>query len=139
MSTWFHALAALASLLLIVGYVMRSRLRAIERVELGRIAEAVVRLTEAAPSSQSARHSLHSIDGGCTVCGESLFLVARDAALGTSLPALSIHELRICKNCGFVTGQAEDAAILARAALEELSMPLDLDGEASSDDTEHDG
>ena len=138
-STWFHALAAFASLLLIIGYVMRSRLRRIERAELGRIGDALAKLLSSAPSASSARRSLHSIDGGCTVCGETLFLVAHDAALGTSLPILGIHELRICKNCGFVTGQAEDAAALARGALEELSVAIDLDDEASSDDTEHDG
>jgi len=56
-----------------------------------------------------------------------------------TVPALGIHELRICKNCGFTVGQAEDSAALGRAALEELSVPLELesDGEASSDDTEH--
>ncbi len=138
-SRWFHGLAAFASLLLVVGYVMRSRLRSIERVELGHIGDAVRRMLEVAPSPTSARRSLHSIDGGCTACGETLFLVAHDAALGSSLPALGIHELRICKNCGFLTGQAADPAALARAALEELSVPLDWDGEASSDDTEHDG
>ena len=138
-SKWFHALTALAALLLIVGYVMRSRLRRIERVELRRVGEAATRMLEAAPGPSSPRHSLHSIDGGCTVCGETLFLVARDAALGTSLPNLGIHELRICKNCGFVVGQAVDAAALGRGALEELSLPMDLDAEASSDDTEHDG
>jgi hypothetical protein len=137
-STWFHALAAFASLLLVVGYALRSRLRSIERVELGRIAHSITLMLAAAPS-ESPRRSLHSIDGGCTVCGETVFLVAHDAALGTSLPALGIHELRICKHCGFVVGQAEDSAALGRAALDELSVPFDLDGEASSDDTEHDG
>ena len=138
-STWFHWLAALASMLLIVGYVMRSRLRGIERAELNRTALALLRMLESAPGASSARRSLHSVDGGCTVCGETLFLVARDGALGSSLPALSIHELRICKNCGFVTGQAEDAAALGRAALDELSVPEDPEGEASAGDTEHDG
>jgi hypothetical protein len=138
-SRWFHGLAALASVLLIVGYVMRSRLRSIERVELGRIGEAALRMLQAASQAAPARRSLRSLDGGCTVCGETLFLMAHDAALGSSLPALGIHELRICKNCGFVTGQAADSAALARAALEELSVPLDWDAEASSDDTEHDG
>ena len=138
-STWFHALAALASLLLIVGYVMRSRLRAIERVELGRIAAAVAKMISAAERADSGRRSLQSIAAGCTVCGESVFLVAHAAALGSSLPSLGIHELRICKQCGFVTGQAEDPMALVSGALEELNVPLDLDGEASSDDTEHDG
>ena len=138
-SRWFHGLAALASVLLIVGYVMRSRLRSIERVELGRSGEAVLRVLLAAPETAKARRSLHSLDGGCTVCGETLFLIAQDAALGSSLPLLGIHELRICKNCGFVTGQAADAAALARGALEELSVPLDWDEGQSSDDTEHDG
>ncbi|HEX3854954.1 MAG TPA: hypothetical protein VHW01_28525 [Polyangiaceae bacterium] len=137
-SAWFHGLAVAASALLIVGYVLRSRLRGVERVELSRIAGSLSQMLSAS-SPSAARRSLHSIDGGCTVCGETLFLVARDGALGTSLPALGIHELRICKNCGFTVGQAEDSAALGRAALEELSVPLDLDGEASSDDTEHDG
>ncbi len=138
-STWFHALTACAALLLVVGYVMRSQLRRIERAELGRIAASLARMVESAASMAPSRRSLHSIDGGCTVCGETLFLIARDAALGASLPALGIHELRICKNCGFVVGQAEDSHALGQAALEELSVPLDVDGEASSDDTEHDG
>lgn len=138
-SAWFHGLALAASVLLIVGYVLRSRLRGIERVELTRIAGSLSQMLTAATSASPRRRSLHSIDGGCTVCGETLFLVARDGALGTSLPALGIHELRICKNCGFAVGQAEDSAALGRAALEELSVPLDIDGEASSDDTEHDG
>ena len=138
-SAWFLALAAASSLLLILGFSLRSRLRRIERVELGRIGEALGRMLQAAPSAGSARRSLHSIDGGCTACGETLFLIAHDQALGSSLPALGIHELRICKNCGFVTGQAEDRLALARGALEELSVAIDLDGEASSDDTEHDG
>ena len=136
---WFHALAALASLLVIVGYVMRSRLRRIERAELSRIGEALSSMLTAAPNTRSVRPSLHSIDGGCTVCGESVFLLAHAAALGASLPTLGIHELRICKNCGFVSGQAEDAAALAKGALEELSVPLSPENEASSDDTEHDG
>ncbi len=138
-SRWFHGLAALASVLLVVGYVMRSRLRSIERVELVRIGEAVLRMLQAAPEAAPARRSMHSLDGGCTVCGETLFLIAHDAALGNSLPVLGIHELRICKNCGFVTGQAADSAALARGALEELSVPLDWEDVASSDDTEHDG
>ncbi|MEI9940669.1 MAG: hypothetical protein WDO69_25935 [Pseudomonadota bacterium] len=138
-TTWFHALAAFASLLVIVGYVMRSRLRRIERAELSRIGDALMRMLSAAPSARGARRSLHSIDGGCNVCGETVFLVAHDAALGASLPVLGIHELRICKNCGFVSGQAEDAAALAAGALQELSVPLELEDEASSDDTEHDG
>ena len=139
-SAWFHWLAVVASALLVVGYVLRSRLRGVERVELTRIASSLSQMLTAT-SASSARRSLHSIDGGCSACGETLFLVARDAALGTSLPALGIHELRICKNCGFTVGQAEDSAALGRAALEELSVPLELesDGEASSDDTEHDG
>jgi hypothetical protein len=138
-STWFHALAACAALLLIVGSVMRSRLRAIERLELGHIASAVTSMVSVTASTRSGRRSLHSIAGGCSVCGESLFLVAHAAALGASLPSLGIHELRICKQCGFVTGQAEDPVALATGALEELNVPLDLDAEASSDDTEHDG
>ncbi|MET0790700.1 MAG: hypothetical protein ABW061_04205 [Polyangiaceae bacterium] len=138
-SRWFHGLAASASLLLVVGYVMRSRLRSIERVELGHIGEAVLRMLQASAEAAPARRSMHSLDGGCTVCGETLFLIAHDAALGNSLPALGIHELRICKNCGFVTGQAADSAALALGALEELSVPLDWDEGASSDDTEHDG
>jgi len=138
-TSWFHALAALASLLVIVGYAMRSRLRRIERAELSRIGDALAAMLSAAPSPHRARRSLHSIDGGCTVCGENVFLVAHDAALGASLPALGIHELRICKNCGFVSGQAEDALTLAKAALEELSVPISLEDEPSSDDTEHDG
>ncbi|HYQ00104.1 MAG TPA: hypothetical protein VER96_15620 [Polyangiaceae bacterium] len=136
---WFHALAALASLLVIVGYVMRSRLRRIERAELTRIGEALSSMLTAAPNTRSVRPSLHSIDGGCTVCGQNVFLLAHDAALGASLPTLGIHELRICKNCGFVSGQAEDAAALAKGALEELSVPVSPEDEASSDDTEHDG
>ena len=136
---WFHGLAALASLLVIVGYVMRSRLRRIERAELSRIGDALLRMLQTAPSPRASRRSLHSIDGGCTVCGETAFLVARDAALGASLPALGIHELKICKNCGSVSGQAEDAAALAAGALEELNVPSELEDEASSDDTEHDG
>jgi hypothetical protein len=138
-SSWFQALAGAASLLVVVGYVMRSRLRQVERREFSRIGEAVARGVAEAPAVSSGRQSLHSVDGGCTACGENLFLVARDAALGASLPALGIHELRICKNCGLVSGQAQDPAALAQAALEELSVPLDLDSEASSDDTEHDG
>jgi hypothetical protein len=139
-SSWFHGLAAFASLLVIIGYVMRSRLRRIERAELSRIGDALLGMLSRAPGPASARRSLHSIDGGCTVCGENVFLVAHDKALGASLPALGIHELRICKNCGFVSGQAEDAAALAAGALEELSVPLSLEEEeASSDDTEHDG
>jgi len=138
-SGWFHALAAFASLLVIVGYFMRSRLRRIERAELSRIEEALLAMLAAAPSPNRARRSLQSIDGGCSVCGETVFLVAHDAALGASLPILGIHELRICKNCGFVSGQAEDAAALARGALEELSLPFSPEDEPSSDDTEHDG
>ena len=139
---WFHGLAALASLLVIVGSVMRSRLRRIERAELSRIGEALLGLQKAAPSPGSARRSLHSIEGGCSVCGENLFLVAHEATLGASLPALGIRELRICKSCGFVSGQAEDAAALANGvegSLEELSVPVSPEDEASSDDTEHDG
>jgi hypothetical protein len=136
---WFHALAAFASLLVIIGYVMRGRLRRIERAELSRIGEALLAMLAAAPNLPGARRSLHSIDGGCTVCGENVFLLAHDAALGASLPVLGIHELRICKNCGFVSGQAEDAAALAKGALEELSVPFSLEDEPSSDDTEHDG
>ncbi|HSU42180.1 MAG TPA: hypothetical protein VLJ38_21515, partial [Polyangiaceae bacterium] len=136
---WFPALAALASLLVIVGYVMRSRLRRVERAALSRIGEALSGMLAAAPTTRSARPSLHSIDGGCTVCGENVFLLAQDAALGTALPTLGIHELRICKHCGFVSGQAEDAAALAKGALEELSVPISPEDEASSDDTEHDG
>lgn len=138
-SRWFHALAALASLLVIVGYVMRSRLRRVERAELTRIGEALSNMLAAAPSARSVRPSLHSIDGGCTVCGENVFLLARDAALGASLPTLGIHELRICKNCGFVSGQAEDPMALAKGALEELSVPISPEDESTSDDTEHDG
>jgi hypothetical protein len=138
-SIWFHTLTAGAALLLVVGYVMRSKLRRIEHGELQRIAASLGRMVTSATSVTPSRRSLHSIDGGCTVCGEALFLVARDAALGASLPALGIHELRICKNCGFVVGQAEDSRILGEAALEELSVPLDPDAESSSDDTEHDG
>lgn len=138
-SAWFQGLAAGASLLLVVGYAMRSRLRAVERAELIRIGEALAKAVADAPSTQSGRPSLHSIDGGCTACGETLFVVARDAALGESLAALGIRELRICKNCGLVVGQAEDPEALARAALEELTVPAELDSEVSSDDTEHDG
>ncbi|MEI9954533.1 MAG: hypothetical protein WDO74_37590 [Pseudomonadota bacterium] len=138
-TSWFHSLAAFASLLVIVGYVMRSRLRRIERAELSRIGEALFGMLSAAPSPNKARRSLHSIDGGCPVCGQTVFLVAHDATLGAALPKLGIHELRICKNCGFVSGQAEDRAALAAGALEELSVPSELDDEASSDDTEHDG
>jgi hypothetical protein len=138
-TSWFHALAAFASLLVIVGYVMRSRLRRIERTELSRIGDALLRMLSAEPGPHSARRSLHSIDGGCSACGETVFLVARDAELGASLPALGIHELRICKNCGSVSGQAEDAAALAAGALQELRVPSELPDEASSDDTEHDG
>jgi len=140
-SAWFHALALAASALLILGYALRSRLRGVERIELSRIAGSLAQMLTAASSERPARRSLHSIDGGCTVCGETLFLIARDGALGSSLPALGIHELRICKNCGFTVGQAEDSAALGRAALEELSvaLELDMDSEASSDDTEHDG
>src|SRR6187431_211408 len=138
-TSWFHSLAAFASLLVIIGYVMRSRLRRIERTELSRIGDALQRMLSAAPGPHNARRSLHSIDGGCRACGETVFLVAHDSALGASLPALGIHELRICKNCGFVSGQAEDRAALAAGALEELSVPFSPDDEASSDDTEHDG
>jgi hypothetical protein len=138
-TVWFQALAAAASLLLAIGYVMRSRLRRVERAEFVRIGEALADSLAQAPGASSGRPSLHSIDGGCTACGENVFLVARDAALGASLPALGIRELRICKNCGLVTGQAEDPEALSRGALEELSVPLDSDSEASSDDTEHDG
>jgi hypothetical protein len=138
-SSWFQALAGAAALLLVVGYVMRSRLRQVERLEFVRIGDAVAESLARAPGVSSGRPSLHSIDGGCAACGENVFLVARDAALGSSLPALGIHELRICKNCGLVAGQAQDPGALAKAALEELSVPLDLDSEASSDDTEHDG
>ncbi len=137
-SSWFHWLATFAALLLVVGYAMRTRLRALERVELGRVGEALTRMLSATSASR-VRRGLASIDGGCNSCGETLFLIARDAALGPSLPALGIHELRICKNCGLVIGQAEDSVILGLAALEELSVPFELDGEASSDDTEHDG
>lgn len=137
-SRWFHALAALASLLVIIGYVMRSRLRRIERVELSRISDALAGMLAAA-SQRSARPSLPSMDGGCTVCGENVFLRVHGSALGASLPALGIHELRVCKNCGFVSGQAEDRAALARGELEELRVPFSVEDEASSDDTEHDG
>jgi len=136
---WFLALAGAAAVLLIVGFVMRSRLRGVERAELARIGEALAEGLAQAPTPNSARPSLPSIDGGCTACGENVFLIARDAALGSALPALGIHELRICKNCGLVAGQAHDPAALEVAALEELSVPLDLDAEESSDDTEHDG
>ena len=137
-TTWFHGLAALASLLLLVGFVMRTRLRRVERAELSRIREALARMLELAPSAIK-RRSLHSIDGGCSICGETLFLVARDRALGVSLPTIGIHELRICKHCGFVTGQAEDRLALAKGELEELSLTIDAHGEESSDDTEHEG
>jgi hypothetical protein len=135
--SWFQALAGAAALLSGVGYVMRSRLRRAERLEFARIAEALAESLAQDPGLKSGRPSLHSIDGGCTACGENVFLIARDAALGASLPMLGIHELRICKNCGLVSGLAEDPEALSRAALEELSVPLD--SEASSDDTEHDG
>jgi hypothetical protein len=138
-SSWFQGLAGAASLLVVFGYVMRSRLRQVERAQFLRIGEALADALAAAPGVKSGRPSLHSIDGGCTACGENVFLIARDVALGAALPALGIHELRICKNCGLVAGQAEDPEALNRAALEELSVPLDLDSEASSDDTEHDG
>jgi hypothetical protein len=118
---------------------MRSRLRRIERSELGRIGAALQHMLQAAPSALAARRSLHSIDGGCTVCDETVFLIAQGSALGASLPVLGIHELRICKNCGFVSGQAEDRAALAAGALQELNVPFSEDDEASSDDTEHDG
>jgi hypothetical protein len=137
--SWFQALAGAAALLSGVGYVMRSRLRQAERREFLRIAAALAESLAQAPGAKSGRPSLHSIDGGCTACGENVFLIARDAALGASLPLLGIHALRICKNCGLVSGLAEDPEALNRAALEELSVPLDLDSEASSDDTEHDG
>ena len=137
-SAWFHWLAVAASALVVIGYVMRARLRNIERIQLGRIAESLS-LMVAAANTGAVRRALHSIDGGCTACGETLFLIARDGALGAALPALGIHELRICKNCGLVVGQAEDSVTLGQAALEELNVPFDLDGEASSDDTEHDG
>ncbi len=137
-SSWFHWLVASAALLLIVGYVMRMRLRTKEREELGRVGEALTRMVNAAGASRT-RRSVHSIEGGCGACGETLFLIARAGALGASLPALGIHELRICKNCGLVVGQAEDSVVLGRAALEELSVPFGLDDDASSDDTEHDG
>ena len=137
-TTWFHALAALAAALLVVGFVMRTRLRSVERAELGRIGEALTRMLHTAPNAGN-RRSLHSIDGGCTVCGETLFLVAHGAALGDALPTIGIHELRVCKNCGFVSGQAEDRNALARGALDELRLSADPDGEDSSDDTEHDG
>jgi hypothetical protein len=136
---WFQGLAALAALLLVIGYVMRSRLREVERAQFLRIGQALAEHLAQTPKASSGRPSLHSIDGGCAACGENLFLVARDAALGSSLPALGIHELRICKNCGTVSGLAQDPAALARAALEELSVPFEPDSEASSDDTEHDG
>ncbi len=138
-SAWFQALAGAGALLIVVGYVMRSGLRQIERVEFSRIGDALAESVARAATVTSGRPSLHSIDGGCTACGENVFLVAREGALGASLPALGIHELRICKNCGLVAGQAEDPEALNRAALEELSVPVDLDSEASSDDTEHDG
>jgi hypothetical protein len=138
-SAWFQGLAGAAALLVVVGYVMRSRLRQVERAELMRIADALAESVAQSPGVAQGRPSLHSIDGGCPACGENVFLIARDAALGASLPALGIHELRICKNCGLVAGQADDAEALNRAALEELSVPLDLDSEASSDDTEHEG
>ncbi len=138
-SSWFQALAGAAAVLLIIGYVMRSRLRGVERAEFARIGEALVEGLAQAPSPNSARPSLHSIDGGCTACGENVFLVARDGALGAALPSLGIHELRICKNCGLVAGQAQDPAALEVAALEELSVPFDFDSEASSDEPEHDG
>jgi hypothetical protein len=138
-SAWFQGLAGAAALLLVVGYVMRSRLRQVERLEFVRIGDALAESLARAPALKSGRPSLHSIDGGCTACGENVFLVARGAALGAALPALGIHELRICKNCGLVAGQAEDPEALNRAALEELSVPIELDSEASSDDTEHDG
>lgn len=136
---WFHGLAALASLLVIVGYVMRSRLRRVERSQLSRITEALSSMLAAAPTAASPRRSLHSIDGGCTVCGENVFLLVRDGGLGAALPVLGIHELRICKNCGFVSGQAEDAVALEKGALEELSVSVSPEDEPSSDDTEHDG
>jgi hypothetical protein len=136
---WFQGLAGAAALLLVVGYVMRTRLRRVERVEFVRISDALAESLTQASGVESGRPSLHSIDGGCTACGESVFLVARGAALGAALPALGIHELRICKNCGLVSGLAADADALSRAALEELSVPVDLDSEASSDDTEHEG
>ncbi|HEX3776065.1 MAG TPA: hypothetical protein VHV51_16450 [Polyangiaceae bacterium] len=138
-SSWFHGLAGVAALLLVMGYFMRSRLRRVEREEFVRIGQALSESLSQAPGPRSGRPSLHSIDGGCTVCGENLFLVARDGALGNALPLLGIHELRICKNCGFVSGQAEDREALNRGALEELSVPIDLDAEASADDPEHDG
>jgi len=138
-TSWFHGLAALAALLVIVGYAMRSRLRRIERAELSRIGDALMSMLSTAAGPNAPRRSLHSIDGGCSVCGETVFLVAHAATLGPSLPRLGIHELRICKNCGSVSGQAQDAAALAAGALPELSVPSALEDEASSDDTEHDG
>ena len=87
-STWFHALAALASLLLIVGFVMRSRLRRVERVELGRIGEALARMLEVAHSPNSPRRSLHSIDGGCTA--PDLFVAADHCNGATQHPSVFV-------------------------------------------------
>jgi hypothetical protein len=138
-SAWFQFLATAACALVCVGYVMRSQLRKVEQVAFSAIGEALAESVASSSNDNPSRPSLHSIDGGCTVCGSNLFLVAQAESLGVALPALGIHELRICKQCGLVTGQAQDPDALARGALRELSVAVDLDSEASSDDTEHDG
>ncbi len=50
-TAWFQALAAAASLLLVVGYVMRSRLRRVERADFVRIGEALAE--HASPKPQA--------------------------------------------------------------------------------------
>jgi len=58
-SAWFHGLAVAASALLILGYVLRSRLRGIERVELTHIAGSLSQMLTATSSASPGRRSLH--------------------------------------------------------------------------------
>jgi len=138
-TVWFYALASLGVVLLVVGYLMRGRLRNIARTELRGIGDALKSSLQEVPSVRPQRPSLPSLVGGCSNCGELDFLVAAGALLGEPLLALGVTELRICKHCGLIGGQARDAQALSSAALPEVTVPLDPDAESVFEDPEHDG
>jgi hypothetical protein len=136
-SPWFYALAAAVSLLFAVGFVLRSLLAARVSAEFSRIADTLAQSLDDLPDD-TARPSLHSLDGACRACGETTFLILPTAELGPALASLSVSELRVCKNCGFVQGEVRELAALARSALAEVHVSSE-DSEALSDDPEHDG
>ncbi|HEY2406722.1 MAG TPA: hypothetical protein VGI10_12005 [Polyangiaceae bacterium] len=138
-SSWFYGLCATVSLLFAIGFVLRSTLAARVSTEFSRIADALGASLSADAGDERQRPSLHSLDGACRACGETTFLIVPASALGATLAALSVNELRVCKNCGFVQGEVSELEALATATLSEVSVPDKADSEAPSDDLEHDG